>query len=105
MKKSVIFLSLFCVLTAGVVFFACKKKDTTPPQQPALDQNFQQFNDDESRYKEESDNANTDINNAIKDMSMGKNDQYEGVQVLPCGATIDSSQVAQKILFFNFDGV
>ena len=105
MKKSCILLSSIVLIGAGILIYSCKKKETPVPTPPQLDQKASQFNDDESRYKTESDNVNTDMNNAIKDMSIGKNNQFEGTQVLPCGATIDSSQISQKILYFNFDGV
>lgn len=83
---------------------SCKKDDDDNEPTPVLDSQAKQFNDDSNNYKTESDQADDDINNSIKDIpGFGK---FTGPQSSPiCGCTIDSSQMAQKILFFNFDGV
>lgn len=82
---------------------SCKKKETTEPD-PVLDGETQQFNDDANKYKNESDEISDAINGYIKDVpAFGR---VAGVSSTPiCGVTVDSSQLAQKILFFNFDGV
>jgi len=84
----------------GISFSSCKKDE----EAAKLNEEFKQFNDDSNFYKSESDQADNDINNAIKDIpAFGK---IANVLSSPlCGVTIDSSQLAQKILFFNFDGV
>ena len=44
-----------------------------------------------------------DVNNAVGETSLGR---YARVQSSPlCGVTIDSTDIASKILYFNFDGV
>src|SRR5574338_529887 len=84
----------------AVTFTACKKDE----KDEELDARFKQFNEDNSFVKGEVDQADNDINTSLSDIpAFGK---VAGVQSSPlCGATIDSSQIAQKILFFNFDGV
>lgn len=83
--------------------YSCKK------EKASLDEETQQFNDDSNFYKNESDQAYDDINNQLRDIPVfgkGSNITIPAVLSSPlCGATIDSSQLAQKILFFNFDGV
>ncbi|MBL0048768.1 MAG: hypothetical protein IPP32_11810 [Bacteroidetes bacterium] len=81
---------------------SCKKKDSDP--EPELDAQTQQFNDDANKYKNESDEVSDNINAYIKDIpAFGR---MAGPASTPiCGVTVDSSQLAQKILFFNFDGV
>lgn len=84
----------------GVTFTSCKKDE----KDAELDAKFRQFNEDSQFMKGEADQADSDINNALSEIpSFGKG---AGVMSSPlCGVTIDSSQIAQKILFFNFDGV
>lgn len=72
-----------------------------------LDKNIEQHNNDANYYKGQLDQADTDINNTLKDIpAFGKND--EGLEIFSsplCGCTIDSVDIAQKIIYFNFDGV
>ena len=97
MKKQIILLVSITILSTG--FYACKKED-----QQALDAKTKQFNDDSNNFKAESDQADNDVNNTINEIpAFGRG---AGVLSSPlCGVTIDSSQLAQKILFFNFDGI
>lgn len=100
MKRTFI-VSLLVVAMSALVMQSCKKKEDDDPQ---LDAKAKQFNDDSQYYKGEIDQADNDINNALSEIpAFGR-----GANTLSsplCGATIDSSQIAQKILFFNFDGV
>lgn len=97
MKKQLILITSAVVLTT--FFYSCKKEE-----QQALDAKTKQFNDDSNNYKAESDQADNDINNTINEIpAFGRG---AGVVSSPlCGVTIDSSQLSQKILFFNFDGI
>ncbi len=92
------------MLLIAITFIqACKKESDE------LDEETKQFNDDSNFYKNESSQADDDINNQLRDISVfgkGGNLSWPSVLSSPlCGASIDSSQLAQKILFFNFDGV
>lgn len=87
---------------------ACKKDDKSEPANSAqLDQSFVQFNSDANFYKSESDQADNDINNSLSDISaFGRVAQGGSMLSSPlCGVIIDSSQISNKILFYNFDGV
>ncbi len=101
MKKTIY--ALVTISLLAITLQSCKKdeKDTE------LDSNFRQFNEDSQFMKSEVDQADNDINNALSEIpTFGKLSSEAGVLSSPlCGATIDSSQIAQKILFFNFDGV
>lgn len=97
MKKGII---LMCLLIPALVFIqSCKKEETF-----SLDEKAKQFNDDSNNYKSESDQVDNDINSALNEIpGFGK-----GTTTLSsplCGVTIDSSQINQKILFFNFDAI
>jgi hypothetical protein len=95
-----------CSLIAMFMVASCKKdkEEVVVPQQPQLDEQTKQFNEDSNNYKTESDETDNDINNALEDIpAFGRR---AGILSSPlCGVIIDSSQIAQKILFFNFDGV
>ena len=81
-------------------FPSCVKEE----DKAKLDSQTEQFNDDAGKFKEESDQADSDINNSINDN--GSFGRSAGVMSSPlCGVSIDSSQLAQKILVYNFDGV
>jgi hypothetical protein len=86
---------------------ACKKENADPKDSAELDPKVSQFNSDANNYKSESDQADQDINNALSDIpAFGRVSSAAKAFSSPlCGATIDSSQIANKILFFNFDGV
>ncbi len=101
-KKVYLFFTVFAVaLLLGIA--SCKKKEKDEPL-PELDSKTQQFNDDANKYKNESDEISDNINSYIKDVpAFGR--VAGGASSSICGVTIDSSQLAQKILYFNFDGV
>ncbi len=103
MKNTIL---LIAVLSIFVSLSSCKKdedKDTTA----TLDGNVSQFNSDANYYKSESDQADNDINNSLSEIpAFGRLSSGTAVLASPlCGVTIDSSQIANKILFYNFDGV
>ncbi|MFM7078197.1 MAG: hypothetical protein ACKOYC_00250, partial [Bacteroidota bacterium] len=95
--------TLFLLVAATVMALtSCRKSDDLPAD---LDSNFIQHNSDRSFQQDESDQADADINDALKSIpGFGKTAGVTSTGPL-CGVTIDSSQLAQKILFFNFDGV
>lgn len=94
----------FLLLIALVLFASsCRKEEDR--ELPVPDSQFVQNNADNRFQQDESDQADNDINDALKDIpGFGKTAGVTSVSPL-CGVTIDSSQIAQKILFFNFDGI
>ena len=102
MKNHIRFL-VVCLAVAAVSFTSCRK-DKNDIKDATLDAQFKQFNDDNQFANGEIDQADNDINGALGDIpAFGK---IANVQSSPlCGVTIDTSQIAQKIVFFNFDGV
>ncbi len=99
MNRKLASLLLISLMIAGV-FTSCKKDN----KKDALDPQVEQFNTDANNYKAESDRADQDINGALGDIpSFGRAEETYSSPM--CGVTIDSSQIAQHILFFNFDGV
>jgi len=99
MKRSIYVLALTS-LFLGVTLTSCKKDE----KDEELDSNFRQFNEDSQFMKGEVDQADNDINGSLGDIpTFGKVEKILSSHL--CGATIDSLQIAQKILFFNFDGV
>src|SRR5689334_18150848 len=98
--KNPVYALMIVATFLGVTMQSCKKDDK---EDEKLNSEFKQFNDDSNDYKNESDQVNDDINNSVGASSLGRR---AGVQSsLLCGVTIDSSQIAQKILFYNFDGI
>lgn len=98
MKKKSLFIVM--ILSLLVIVQSCKKDETSQ----SLDEKTRQFNDDSNWNKSESDQADNDINNSLSDIpAFGKGQSTLSSPL--CGVTIDSSQIAQKILFFNFDGI
>jgi hypothetical protein len=97
MKKQIIALSILLVCSAAL-FTSCKKE-----KDAELDSQTEQFNTDANNYKTETDQVDNDINSKLGEIpAFGRG---TGIVSSPlCGVTIDSSQIAQKILFFNFDG-
>lgn len=93
-KFGIIVITLFCVTLIN----SCKKKEV----EENLDPQVSQFNDDSNRYKAESDQADGDINDQVKGLpGFGT----AGSSSPLCGATVDTSQLSQKIVIFNFDGI
>lgn len=103
MKAGKIILITAIALTA--VVFGCKKDSKTDKAE--LDSNVAQFNTDANNYKSESDQADNDINNSLSEIpAFGRLSHSASILSSPlCGVTIDSSQIANKILFYNFDGI
>lgn len=94
-KLNIILMSVLFLTLAN----SCKKKEEEEEQ---LDVQASQFNDDSNRYKSESDQADGDINDQLKGLpGFGT----AGSSSPLCGTTIDTSQLSQKIVIFNFDGV
>jgi len=91
-------------IALAVMFTACKKENDDPAK---LDSKVSQFNSDANDYKSESDQADNDINNSLSEIpAFGRVSSKASILSSPlCGVTIDSSQIANKILFYNFDGV
>jgi len=99
--KHPVYALLLTMALVGISLQSCKKEDK---EDTVLNEQFKQFNDDSNFYKSESDQADSDINEAIRDIpAFGRGAQIQSSPL--CGVTIDSSQLAKKILFFNFDGV
>jgi hypothetical protein len=95
---------ILAALTAVLFVTGCKKDKEEDPQ---LDSNISQFNSDANYYKSESDQADNDINNSLSNIpGIGRLTSNASVLSSPlCGVTIDTSQVANKIIIYNFDGV
>ncbi len=99
MKSNLFFIY---AVSIGLIVSSCQKADNT---NRIADPNAKQHNEDMSNTKAESDNLNTDINNALSQISgFGKTDMAEAFSI--CGATIDSSQQNATIptIIFTFDG-
>jgi hypothetical protein len=97
MKKLIIYLGV--LLLASSIVTSCKKRE----KEIAMDEETKQFNEDANDIKSESDNVDNDINSSINNTSIGGRTSASYSSEL-CGVTIDSSQIANKILFYNFDG-
>lgn len=97
MKKLVIYLGV--LLLSSSIVTSCKKRE----KEIAMDEETKQFNEDANDIKSESDNVDNDINSSINNTSIGGRTSASYSSEL-CGVTIDSSQIANKILFYNFDG-
>jgi len=103
----------FAVLLSILFSVGCKKNQTddtvvTPKTtSEPLDVKVKQFNADANAYKGESDLATDEVNNALKDVSnFGRYSGPQRIATSPmCGVTVDTSQAANKIIYFNFDGV
>ncbi|MBP6515849.1 MAG: hypothetical protein KA242_02285, partial [Chitinophagales bacterium] len=81
MKIKFFFVWTICV---GLIVSSCKKADNDTVNRTA-DPNAKQHNEDVSNTKSESDNLNTDVNNALSNISgFGKTDKAEALSI--CGA-------------------
>lgn len=98
-----IFLLAVTSVAASAFFSSCLPNRNNAQ----LDANIEQHNKDANTYKSELDQADNDINNTLSDIpAFGKAEDGTEIFSSPlCGVTIDSSDIAQKILYFNFDGV
>ncbi|MCY7361270.1 MAG: hypothetical protein LH629_04260, partial [Ignavibacteria bacterium] len=102
MKRKIIF-SITCIAMIALLFVACKKKDKN--NTATLDAKTQQFHTDNNNIKSENDQANDDINNTLSNIpSMGGRVE-ETLSSPMCGCTLDTSDLANKIVYFNFDSV
>ncbi len=97
--KNKINLLLIAVFTVAIVS-SCNKKEEE--EEAILDSQTSQFNDDSNRYKSESDQTDGDINDQLKGIPGFGNETASSPL---CGTSIDTSQLAQKIVIFNFDGI
>lgn len=93
-----------CAICFAVLLLASCRKETNKVNTTA-NSSASQHNQDVSNTKTESDNVNTDVNNALTGTSgFGKNGSTEGINI--CGATIDSSHQHDQIpyIVITFDG-
>ena len=96
-------LRILAVASILAVTIASCSKTTTPTS--TADPNAKQHNEDVSNTKSESDNVNTDVNNALNGITgFGKNGSINTFSV--CGATIDSSHNHDPMPYIKitFDG-
>ncbi len=105
MKTRNLVWTISCALLVFLV--GCKKDNADPKDSAELDAKVVQFNSDANDYKAESDQVDNDINTSLSDISsFGRVSSSASILSSPlCGVIIDSSQIANKILFYNFDGV
>ncbi len=100
MKSTNLILAL--AIGAGIVVASCKPKESSSN----LDSNVESHNQDVNNTKSESDNLNTDVNNALINISgFGKNGEVQAYSI--CGAVIDSSHQFDSpnpYITFTFDG-
>ena len=99
MNKSVLKVAAAVMLSASVLAGCGLLKNL-------LDSKIEQHNQDSNTYKSELDQVDNDINDALADIDgFGKTDYHDEIFSSPlCGVTIDCTDVAQGILYFNFDG-
>ncbi len=100
------FLIAIIFICNTLFFTACKKTDTTEDLGPQVDPKQKQFSMDANRYKYVLLESDLEIIRTIGKLNaFGTTmpvDSFKYHKIY--GATIDSSQLAQKILLFNFDG-
>ena len=96
MKKP-IFLLAIASLFMALTFSGCQRlKDLLDPE-------IEQHNTDSNDLKTEFDQIDDDINNSINNLDgFGKTDETFSSPM--CGATMDTSELAQNTVYFNFDG-
>ncbi len=101
--KKIVSIAGIAALLMMAFLNSCKKEE----KNETLDPQVQQHNADANSFKGESDQADNDINNALGDIpAFGKGNTGASIFSSPlCGVTIDSTDLAQKIVYFNFDGV
>ena len=100
--KSILLLAIFSIAGATLLSSCFKNRNNAQ-----LDANIEQHNKDANEYKGQLDQTDNDINNALSDIpAFGKNESGLEIFSSPlCGCTIDSTDIANKILYFNFDGL
>lgn len=99
MKKILFYFSI--VLLSVSLVTSCKKKEEEEVKE--LDENTKQFTEDSNDLKAELDNVDNDINSSLENTSLGGR-LAETYSSPLCGVLIDTSQIANKIIFYNFDG-
>lgn len=111
--KNKLLLSLLIVSAFTLIFVSsCKKSDDTSSgggstSTPMTTTQAQTHSDDANFYKSESDQSNDDVTNDLGNHGLlapkgSGGDKMQGG--VPCGATVDASQILNKILIYNFDG-
>lgn len=92
--------AMFLGVAFLVMFISCKKLGDL------LNSEMSQFNSDSNALKGDLDQVDTDINDALGDMpGFGKNETGLSLSSSAlCGVIIDTSDMDQNILYFNFDG-
>lgn len=102
MKKSIKFLSLL-FLSGAIILSSCKKKKEEEEQLKKDEATLQTENEnqskDQSQVQTETKNAFDDANSAFSGTSAGKSTNAISI----CGATVDTSSIASKIIFINYD--
>jgi hypothetical protein len=96
--------TLSCMALTLTLSSCIKEKDKLPQ----VDAETQTRTEDVNDTKDEGDQVNSDVDDALQgfnSFSGGKTDSEAGQKKPICGCTIDSSQLANKILTLNFDGV
>ena len=90
-------------LVFAAAFTSCKKDDKENEESVTKLSTQAEDNND---TKSESDQTNTDVTDALENFSSinGRKAVTEGKKVI-CGCSIDSSQLENKILVLNFDGI
>jgi hypothetical protein len=106
MKQLFVIATLFI---CNILFFsACKKTDITEDSGPQVDPKQKQFTFDANRYKFVMLGSDLEIIKTIGTLSaFGETIPVDSFKYckLPNGITIDSSQITQRIISFNFDGI
>ena len=100
MKNLILFLLIAVMLST-----ACKKQLDSPDPGPQLDnQSFTQV-EDNNDIKEENDQTNDEVNNVVEYTSL-KSGRMAATNINPfCGCSVDSSQIANKIITLVFDNI
>lgn len=103
MKKNI--KNLFLVALCGtLIFSSCKKKKEEEEQLKKDETTLQTDNEtqskDQSQVQSETKNAFDDANTAFSGTSVGKSTNAISV----CGATVDTTAIASKIIYINYDG-
>jgi len=99
MKKVFFYLSIMMLSVS--MLQSCKKKEEEVKKE--LDEETKQFTEDSNELKAELDNVDNDINSSLENTTMGGR-MAETYSSPLCGVLIDTSQIANKIIFYNFDG-
>lgn len=99
MKKIGKLLPVFAI-ALSLFSTSCDRNSNNPT---TVDANEQQHSQDADRVKSESDQVVSDAESVLSATSVGRVSGTAGATV--CGATIDSSLIAQKTIVINYDGI